>query len=206
MDKPAVIISLDVEATGTSPATASCVMIGAVAMLDDPTKNPDEHTYVVSKRQWCIEEQAGKTRDKRCWDEFWARNMDVWNYIEQHKQPVTSVMRQFAEWYASLQAKYTGLRFVMKPASYDWQWVNALYDEYGPSDKPALPFSNVCLSTLLSHVRETHPKLSGNELNRLTKCPDFEHTHMADDDAHEQGYRYLRLRWLFTTGQLEQFR
>jgi hypothetical protein len=189
-----VIISIDVEATGKSPATSSCVMIGAVAMLEGV--DPDETEYVVSKRQWCIEEQEGKGRDKRCWEEFWLKNMPVWEYIQEHKRPPESIMAEFASWYAGLSRKYTGLQFVMKPASYDWQWINALYDKYGPADKPTLPFSNICLSTLIKATRDK-TKMSGNVLNRLTKCPDFEHTHMADDDAHEQGYRYLKLRHLF---------
>lgn len=192
MPKPSIIISLDVEATGVSPATASCVMIGAVAMLANV--DPDNSNYIVDKKQWCLEEQSGKVIEQRCWDEFWSNNMNVWTYIKAHEQPVEIVMKEFADWYADLSTKYDGLKFVMKPASYDWQWVNALYDEYGPENKPTLPFSNICLSTLISFVIKTL-KINQEVLYEKIKCPTVTHTHFAGDDAHEQGYAYLKLLW-----------
>jgi hypothetical protein len=195
--KPTVIISLDVEATGTSPATSSCVMIGVVAMLDNV--NPDCTDYVISKKCWCLEEQPGKIIDKRCWDEFWMNNINVWNYIQEHKQSVQIVMKEFSEWYYDLTTKYSGLRFVMKPASYDWQWINALYDQYGPLNKPVLPFSNKCLSTMINLV-SNYKGISNNNIWQMIKPPaDLQHTHFADADAHEQGYSYLKLMWLFAS-------
>jgi len=190
-------ISIDVEATGTSPATSSCVMIGAVVMYEDVDPTTDD--YVIEKRQWCLEEQHG--RDERCWNEFWLKNMPVWEYIQEHKRPVIEVMAEFATWYHSLQKSYDGLYFVMKPASYDWQWINALYDEFGPVDRPTLPFSNRCLSSMIALTREI-TTLSGNALDKLITCPTVKHTHMADDDAHEQGYKYLRLLHLLRSNQI----
>jgi hypothetical protein len=162
----------------------------------DPIENPH---YVISKKQWCIEEQEGKGKDDRCWTEFWLKNMNVWDHIQQNKESPTVVMAEFADWYRDLTTKYTGLKLVMKPASYDHQWINALYDQYGPAGKPTLPFSNICISTIFSVMDVL--RVDSKKLKELVKCPDVSHTHFADDDAHEQGYTYLRLKTLLRTGK-----
>jgi len=195
-----IIISLDIEATGDSPATSSCVMIGAVAMYDN--LNPDENEYIIDKKQWCIEEQDGKPIDKRCWDEFWLKNMNVWEHIQKNKKHPKIVINEFGEWYSDLLKNYDNVKFVMKPASYDWQWVNALYSEYRSAESPNLPYSCLCLSTIYSFV-EKCLKVDRETLKEITKCKEISHTHFADDDAHEQGYSYLKLKWLIKNSKFE---
>lgn len=192
-DKPEIIISIDVEATGTSPATASCNMIGAVAVLAGV--DPDEKDYVVSKLRLCIEELPNRPMDDRCRREFWERNDEnkaLLNYIRENAEPPADAMKRFADWYSELLKSYDCWNFLMRPSSFDWQWVNCLYDEFGPKDKPDLPFSHLCLTT----AQKFFAHLSGipvREIRQRIVCPNVKHTHYADDDAHEQAYCYLKL-------------
>lgn len=52
-----------------------------------------------------------------------------------------------ADWYVNLIEKYN-CRFIARPSSYDWQWINCLYEEFKPIGKPRLPFNIFCLSTM----------------------------------------------------------
>ncbi|QKF94356.1 ribonuclease H [Fadolivirus algeromassiliense] len=187
--KQKIIISVDVEATGDSPATSSCVMIGAVAVLDDivpdPTKKGD---WVISQKAWCISEIENKPPSKDCWNGFWLKNQELWNHIKAQQLSPFQAMAEFAAWYRELNKKYV-VRFLAKPASYDWQWINALYDEYGPENKLKLPFSIICLSSLLKVVDIVGADWKDIDL----RDPTMPHTHYADEDALGQAYAYLKL-------------
>lgn len=188
-NKQQILISVDIEATGDSPATSSCVMIGAVAVLDninpDPIKKSD---WVISQKAWCISEIKGKPPNADCWKNFWLKNMELWAHIQKNQVSPNQAMSEFAKWYGELADKYT-VKFLARPAAYDWQWINALYDEYGPNNKPKLPFSAICSSSLLRVI-----DLVGVDRKTLDlEDPTMPHTHFADEDALGQAYAYLKL-------------
>lgn len=99
-------------------------------------------------------------------------------------------MLEFDKWYRDLDSKYN-IKIVCKPSSYDWQWINCLYDEFGPEKKIRLPFSCMCLSTMFKTAEMIGCKR--DEVTKYVKNPVVMHTHFADDDAYEQGYSYLKL-------------
>jgi hypothetical protein len=192
--KRRVAISFDVEATGPAPTTNSCVMLGFVAVFEDVTEpNPYDTTgWLVDRCQWCLQEY--RPADSKCWNDFWSNNLNVWEHIQANALSPYQVMREFHDWFDALNQAYT-VRFVAKPAAYDWQWLNCLYAEFGPADKLDLGFKATCLSTML-HVCE----LAGadrNTLHREISFTGFKHTHMADEDALQQGYQFLKLNgWI----------
>lgn len=195
-EKENAILSVDIEATGNSPCTSSCVMIGFALMKDfggmvDPNPNkPDE--WLIEKKAWCIKEQPNRPREQKCWEQFWMNNMSVWKYIQDHAISPNDAMLEFDKWYRQIIRKYN-IKVVCKPSSYDWQWVNCLYDEYGPEPKLMLPFSCICLSTMFRVVELIGCKK--DSVIRLTKHINFKHTHLSDDDALEQGYAFLKLSY-----------
>lgn len=86
--KKDIIVSVDIEATGTSPTCSSCVMIGCVAMFDfqgkkdiDPYKTEE---WLIDRKAWCIKEQPNRPAEKDCWDNFWLKNMNVWEHIQKN--------------------------------------------------------------------------------------------------------------------------
>ena len=191
MAQKRIIISFDVEATGPSPATSSCVMLGCVAVYDnidpDPTKLDD---WVISSKAWCIQEQPNRPPEKRCWNDFWLENKELWKHIQQNAIPPQQAMKEFEEWYRELNKKFI-IKFVAKPSSYDLQWLNCLYDEYGPEKKLKLPFSIICLSTIYKMLEMFNVDM--NLISKLTHSDALPHTHYADADALGQAYAYLKV-------------
>jgi broad specificity phosphatase PhoE len=210
--KPLVVVSLDIEADGPSPVTNSCLQLGLVVLAlpsgDEPGYPvPGDYSWLVERRGWCLEPQPGRVADERCMEEFWANNKGQLAHIRAHAQPAPVVMAEFAAWYAALLEKYTVKAWVAKPASYDAQWLNALYEEFGPVSgaapglapeasvskptKPTLPFSFTCLSTMykMASLLGIHPRVSRDE--------SLPHTHDAVDDAAGQAFQFLALNAAF---------
>lgn len=195
-EKTNAILSVDIEATGDSPCTSSCVMIGCVLLKDfggkvDPNPNK-QGEWLLDKKAWCIQEQPNRPRYQKCWDQFWVNNMDVWKHIQDNAISPSEAMLEFDLWYREIIQKYN-IKIVCKPASYDWQWVNCLYYEFGPQDKLSLPFSCICISTMYKMLEFVGVKRSFT--TNLTSHGNFQHTHLSDDDALEQGYAYLKLAY-----------
>ena len=195
-EKENAILSVDIEATGNSPTTSSCVMIGCVLMKDfggkiDPDPSKPE-TWLIEKKAWCIKEQENRPPEQKCWEQFWLNNMNVWKHIQDNAISAKDAMLDFDEWYRRVIEKYN-IKVVCKPSSYDWQWVNCMYDEFGPEKKLMLPFSCICLSTMFRMVEMIGCKR--DFVTKLTKHPNFKHTHLSDDDALEQGYAFLKLSY-----------
>ena len=199
--KRPVIVSLDVEATGTSPVTSSVVMIGMVAVWGDARPDPatDRSEWVIDEKFWCLKQQHDRKPSEACWTEFWLKNMTVWDFIQQHQMDNAQAMQEISDWLRALNKDKLVLRleFVAHPASYDWQWLNCVYDEFGAAvrDKFPLPYSITCSSTLDKLLRRT----ASNEraYTDFLKNNKMRHSHLAHEDALKQAYQYLRmLQWM----------
>jgi DNA polymerase III epsilon subunit-like protein len=196
IQKENVLISVDVETTGESPVTSSCVMIGCVVFknvdVDSETLDTD---WIIEKKRWCIDEVPGRPMSERCRKEFWSNNSELWNYIKQNCVSPTVAMESFTNWYGDLLSKYNCV-FIARPSSFDWQWLNCIYDEFGPTKKPLLPYSVTCVSTMCKFLG-----MIDVDWNKTIK-PLFDHprlkmTHFSDDDAAYQAYMYLRIiHWM----------
>ena len=46
-------------------------------------------------------------------------------------------MQEFADWYGSVQARFTVKAWVARPSSYDANWLNVLFYEFGPTRHPS---------------------------------------------------------------------
>ena len=196
MEKETIYISVDVETTGASPCTSSCNMIGCVVFKDiNITPETPQPEWIIDKKHWCIREIPGRPMTKVCNDSFWIKNRDLLEYINTNAIDARDAMIDFSNWYKFYSDKYNCV-FIARPSSFDWQWINCLYEEFGPANKPVLPYSIICLSSIFKTAI-----MLGIDWNN-TIAPLFEHptiklTHYADDDALYQAYMYLRItHWL----------
>jgi hypothetical protein len=120
--------------------------------------------------------------------EFWSKHKDVLDYIRSHAVDAATAMTEFAAWYAELSNKYDIVAWVAKPSSYDMMWVTCLYEEFGPKDKPAIPFSIRCIGTLAWALN----KAGFMPYDAVDKT--LQHTHNAVDDAMGQAFTFLKLK------------
>lgn len=194
MDK--ILLSVDIEATGESPTTSSCVMIGCAVFREmDVMPETSLENWLIEKKSWCIKEIENRPASQRCISEFWVRHPDLMAHIKNNAIPPTEAMLDFANWFRDLSNKYKVV-IIARPASYDWQWINCLYHEFGPKDKPQLPFSVICLSTIHKTIEMIYPNMTHSWSSYLYH-PKIKMTHFADDDAVYQAYMYLRtIYWL----------
>lgn len=192
--KETVYISIDVETTGTSPITSSCVMIGVVVFRDfDVDLETADTAWIIDRRHWCITQVENRPMSKQCYDSFWSKQQDLWNYINKNAMPINQVMQSFSQWYTNLSDQYNCI-FVARPASFDWQWINCIYDEFGPTIKASLPYSIRCITSM----GKIFDLLQLNDLyQKLIYHDRFQVSHHAEDDALYQAYMYLRItNWI----------
>jgi hypothetical protein len=188
--KPKAVISFDVEATGDSPATASCNMIGMVVFLEDAFKNLSNYNgkeWILYKKAWCIKEY--NPRGERCMAEFWSKHMGNLEHIEVNAHGPHDVARDISDFLGELSLNYDWY-FVADPAAFDWQWLNSFYDKFGPSDKTYLGYKAICMDGMEQCLR-----FMGQMHNiSIPDSANVAMTHFADDDAEYQAYYFMLLQ------------
>lgn len=196
-DKPVVVISFDVEATGTSPENGSMNMLGLTVIPENAYKTIgnysnnksliDGKSWYIDKKQWCIKEYNG--REERCMQEFWSKYPDNLIYIIQNAKDPKVVARELSDYLAELSKKYQWY-FMADPASFDWQWLNHFYDKFGSSDKTWIGYKSRCMDSM-----EKTLDILGIDCDTKKQVEAFgvRMTHLADDDSEYQAYQYLLL-------------
>lgn len=188
--KTKLAISFDVEATGDTPATASCNMLGLVGVLEDAVPSLTEK-WVLFKKRWCIKEYNG--RGERCMREFWDKHLDNLEYIISHAIDPYQVAQELSDFLSELSKEYKWY-FVANPASFDWAWLSHFYDKFGPDNKTYLGYKAICMDGMEKSLG--FMGYSDDYINKLMDPPKeygLRMSHLADDDAEYQAYGYLRL-------------
>lgn len=183
--------SLDIESCGPTPVKNSMRSIGIACFSQNgeivstfyktllPQKNADGTDF----------EQNQVTMN-----DFWNVHKEQWKEVNTNCITPTLAMKQLSEFFQQLMKNYD-LKFVAKPANFDWMFLSYYYERFGPVDKPSIGFYCHCLSSLLrsytmcNGIRDKKPFIS-----QLAKG--LPYTHNALDDAIYQGTVYMSLRIL----------
>lgn len=190
-EKEIVFISFDVEATGESPESGNMNMIGFTVVKEDMYKTIDtmkrEDAWYIDKKGWCI--HYFDKFSERCKREFWDKYPVNLRYIKEHGKTPDVVAFEISEYLRELRKKYR-YYLIADPASFDWQFFNTFYDEYGPSDKIDIGYKSICMDGM-----EKALGFLGIPFDTITPTEAFgcRMTHLADDDSEYQAYQYLML-------------
>ncbi|TXG85649.1 MAG: hypothetical protein E6R13_01975 [Spirochaetes bacterium] len=196
-NKPVVVISFDVEATGTSPSSGSMNMLGITVIREDMYKTISNYpnnkslingeSWYIDKKQWCIKEYNG--REDRCMREFWSKYPDNLIYIIQNAKDPKIVARELSDYLSELSKTYEWY-FMADPASFDWQWLNDFYDKFGTIDKTYIGYKARCMDSM-----EKALDMLGIDHDTKKQVEEFgvKMTHLADDDSEYQAYQYILL-------------
>lgn len=172
-------MSTDVETDGPIPGPHSMLSLGSAAYAADKT--------LVSTFSANLNLLDGATGhpDTMAW---WATQPEAWAACRRDPQPPSEVMRAYADWLDGLPARPV---FVAYPAGFDFTFVYWYLMRFvGRS-----PFSHSALD-----VKTFAMAMLGTEYRRSTKrampkrwFDQLPHTHVALDDAIEQGALFCNM-------------
>lgn len=182
-----VFISVDVETDGPIPGQNSMLSIGAAAFLAD--------RRMLGTFSMNLVKLDGATSDPDT-EKWWASQPEAWNACRQDIQDPEHVMNSFIAWVGEMclghEPKALNPVFVGYPAGFDFlfvYWYLIKFAGSSPFSFSALDIKTYAMAVLGCDYRAVNKRSLGR-----FKEPDLKHTHVALDDAIEQGFLFLNLR------------
>ncbi len=179
MSKPEIYISTDVEADGPIPGPHSMLSFASAAYLADKT--------LVSTFTANLELLPGAVGhpETMAW---WAQNQEAWQASRHDCQPPETAMRNYVAWLKGLPGKPV---FVGYPVAYDFMfvyWYLMRFVGESPFSHSALDIKTLAMVLLKTGYRDaTKRNMPKSWFDPLP------HTHVALDDAIEQGALFCNL-------------
>lgn len=177
-----IFLSIDIEADGKIPFKNSMLSFGVAAFND---RGILVATYTAN-----LELMEGATQDEDTM-KFWTQNEKQKELYQKTRQNVVSVengMKAYLNWQKKI-AKEHGARLTYTgyPLTYDFMWVyvyNCFVNDYDPAG-----FSGFDVKTAASVLLKKPFKQTTKRIFPQRWFPKgHKHTHIAIDDAIEQGY------------------
>lgn len=179
MAKPEIYISTDVEADGPIPGPHSMLSFGSAAYLADKTLIG---TFTANLEM--LPDATGHP-DTMAW---WAQNQDAWNACRKDCQPPKKAMNDYVAWLKNLPGKPV---FVAYPAGFDFMfvyWYLMRFAGESPFSHSALDMKTFAMALLKTNYRDATKRNMPK-----TWFDPLPHTHIALDDAIEQGALFCNM-------------
>ena len=179
-----IYISTDIETDGPIPGQNSLLSIGSAAFVDFELVD----TFSVNLKQLPDAEMDHRTKV-----EFWDKNQEAWEACRADMQDPDRAMRYYAEWLKDVERKYNGrVVFVGYPAGFDFTfvyWYLMKYNNYSP-----FSFSCIDMKTLaMAITKKPFKKCIKRNFPKHWLDSKNKHTHIALDDAIEQGEMFCKM-------------
>ncbi len=179
MAKPEIYVSTDIEADGPVPGIYSMLSFASAAYTADKqllgtfTANLDTLP------------EAQVHPDTKVW---WDKNPKAWKICRRNCQTPSEAIKKYVEWLNKLPGKPV---FVGYPAAYDFMfiyWYLIKFNGDSPFSHSALDIKTFAMAVLKKPFRETSKR-------KMPKhwFDDLPHTHVALDDAIEQGAMFCNI-------------
>jgi hypothetical protein len=179
MNTHEVYVSTDIEADGPIPGPHSMLSFASAAYLADKT--------LIGTFSANLDTLPGASGypETMAW---WAKNQAAWQASRAHCQPPEKAMRDYVDWLAQLPGKPV---FVAYPAAFDFmfvQWYLMRFVGESPFSHSALDIKTLAMALLNTAYREATKRNMPREW-----FDDLPHTHVALDDAIEQGALFCNM-------------
>lgn len=174
-----IYLSTDVETDGPIPGPHSMLSFGSAAYTEDK--------QLVSTFSANLETLAGATAHPKT-AEWWATQPQAWAACRANLQPPEAAMRRYVDWIRTLKGKPV---FVAYPAGFDFlfvYWYLMRFVGESPFSHSALDIKSYAMAVLGTGYRESTKK--NMPRHWFDKLP---HTHVALDDAVEQGALFCNM-------------
>lgn len=184
--QPEIYVSIDIEADGPAPLVHSMLSFGAAAF--DPRKGKGK-AGLIGKFSANLHQLPDATTapDTMAW---WATQKEAWEACRRDLQDPAEAMRAFAVWIRSLPGKPAPVCY---PVGYDWTFIYVYFFKFlgeNPLGRAGFDIKSYSAGVLGVDFFEAHKsKLPKRWFDRSLK-----HTHLAIDDAMEQGVLLMNAR------------
>jgi hypothetical protein len=174
-----IYVSTDIESDGPIPGPHSMLSLGSAAYTLDKKM---VGTFSVN-----LETLPGATGNPATMD-FWAQNPEAWAACRKDLEDPEVAMKRYATWLAGLPGKPV---FVAYPAGFDFTfvyWYLIRFTGNSPFSHSALDMKTLAMAMLGCGFRDATKR-------RMPKAwfDDLPHTHVALDDAIEQGALFCNM-------------
>lgn len=179
MSKPEIYVSTDVETDGPIPGPNSMLSFASAAFLADKS--------LLGTFSANLELLPGASGDPDTM-KFWGDNADAWNASRENPQNIETAMKSYAEWLDKLPGKPV---FVAYPAAFDFMFVHWYLIRFAGRDPfsfSALDMKSYAMAMLKTPYRESVKR--NMPKHWFDPMP---HTHIALDDAKEQGLLFCNM-------------
>lgn len=179
MAKSEIYISTDIEADGPIPGPYSMLSFASAAYTSDK--------QLIGTFSENLETLPGATQhpDTKIW---WSKNKEAWDACRQNLQPPDKAMINYVSWLKLLPGKPV---FIGYPAAYDFMfvyWYLINFTGESPFSHSALDIKSYAMAVLKKEYSESIKSNMPKEW--FDKLP---HTHVALDDAIEQGALFCNI-------------
>lgn len=176
---PEIYISTDIETDGPIPGPHSLLSFASAAYLADKTL-----VDTFSANLETLPEAQGDPRTM----EWWAGQAEAWEACRQNLQSPETAMKQYVVWLKGLPGKPV---FVAYPAGFDFTFVYWYLIRFAGEN----PFSHSALDikTYAMAMMKTNYRSSTKRAMPRHWFDEKRHTHIALDDAIEQGALFCNM-------------
>lgn len=177
--QPEIYVSTDIETDGSIPGANSMLSFASAAFLQDKTL-VDTFTANLETLPG-----ANSDPDTMAW---WSKNPDAWNLARKDLQSPKNAMEQYLAWIKTLPGKPV---FVGYPAGFDFlfvYWYLIYFTGESPFSFSALDIKSYAMAVLKTEFKKT---VKGKMPRRWFE--QLPHTHVALDDAIEQGVLFCNI-------------
>ena len=175
-----IYVSTDIEADGPIPGPNSMLSIGSAAFERDGSL-----IGTFSANLDLLPEAQGNPETMK----WWGKRPRAWNACRKDTRPPGVAMWDFHNWVGSLSGKPV---FVVYPAGYDFMfvyWYLMKFVGNSPFSHSALDIKTYAMALLNTPYRESTKR----NWPKDWFGDSLEHTHIALDDAIEQGRAFCRM-------------
>jgi len=177
--QPEIYVSTDIEADGPIPGAHSMLSLGSAAYLADKT--------LLDTFSANLETLPGAHPDPRTLS-WWEQHPEAWAACRQAPRPPQTVMHEYLEWLWALPGKPL---FVGWPAAWDFMWVYWYLMRF-TGERPFTEAALDIRSYAMGMRRVAFRKAGKNYLPKRWFDAQA-HTHVALDDALEQGALFCNM-------------
>lgn len=181
-----IYVSTDIESDGPIPGRNSMLSFASWAFTVDVKTGVITE---IGRFERNLEQLPEAKPDPKTMTEFWDKNPEAWAACRKDTVPAEKAMREYVNWLKAFPRKPV---FAAYPAGYDWTfvyWYLIAFAGESPYGFQAWDAKTYASAVLKRDFRDTVKSKMPDDWFQDAKP----HTHVAMDDAVEQGYMFARM-------------